>query len=319
VEDLVENPIEQSLEDKLAERLRPDLKDDAEEKPPEVSAEEAEAPEEVDDEPAEPIEELEPSVEGAEPVEIEFEGTVYQVPEELKDAFLKNKDYTEKTQSLADQRREVDLQTKQIEAVQKEQQFIGEIQPELNNIGYLDATIQQMNEDLSNNLSTLTSEEMFKKKIEVDGLKEQRQALAQGLEAKYKEFEDAQQQSRKELLDQGAQVLKQKIPDWNADKQKTVSDYALSKGMSQQVVDSLIDPVYVEILWEASQFRALQDGVKGAKAKVKAAPVIQPKARSPKQTDNDKKMAIRNKLKSKKLDHREKAVIIQEELGERFG
>jgi hypothetical protein len=305
-EDTIERPGE-SIEDKIAERLRPDLKDPE----PEVEVEE-----EIDPDPPEVIEELEPTVEGA---EIEFEGTVYQVPEELKDAFLKNKDYTQKTQTLAEQRKEVEFQTKQIQAVQSQQQFLQQVQPDINNIGYLDAQINQMTEDLSTNLSTLTSEEMFKKKIEVDGLKEQRQALAKGLETKYGEFEEAQQQSRKELLDQGAQILKQKIPDWNEDKQKAVSNYAISKGMPAEVVASLIDPVHVEILWEASQYRALQEGVPGAKAKLKSAPVIQPKARSPKQTDNDKKLAIRNKLKSEKLTDREKADLILQEAGERFG
>jgi hypothetical protein len=306
-EDVVERP-GQSLEDKLAERFRPDLKDE-----PEPEAEE------VDDDPPEVIEELEPTVEGAEAEEIEFEGTVYQVPAELKDAFLKNKDYTEKTQTLAEKRREVELKEKQVEVTQKEQQFIGEIQPELNNIGYLDAQINQMTQDLSTNLSILTSEEMFKKKIEVDGLKEQREALAQGLQVKYKEFEEAQQQSYTELLEQGSQILKKAIPDWNEEKQATVRDYALSKGLTQQEVSSIIDPRHVQILWAASQYDALQRGVDGAKVKVKSAPVIQPKARSPKQTDNDKKLAIRNKLKSGKLTDREKADLILQEAGERFG
>ena len=310
VEDLVESP-EQSIEDRLAEALIPELKDEV---PPEP-----EVVEEIDPDPPEVIEELEPAVEGAVSAEIEFNGTTYDVPEELKDAFLKNKDYTQKTQTLADQRKEVELQQKQIEVTQKEQTFIGEIQPELNNIGYLDAQVKQMDEDLRNNLSTLTSEEMFKKKIEVDGLKEQRQALADGLQVKYKDFEDAQQQSRAELLEQGTQILKSKIPDWNADKSKAVYDYAVLKGIPPQIAESMTDPVHVELIWEASQWRALQDGVQGAVTKVKTAPTIQPKARSVKQTVNDKRLATKNKLRSGKLTDREKADLIQQEMGERFG
>jgi len=310
VEDLVESP-EQSIEDRLAEALIPELKDEV---PPEP-----EVVEEIDPDPPEVIEELEPAVEGAVSAEIEFNGTTYDVPVELKDAFLKNKDYTQKTQTLADQRKEVELQQKQIEVTQKEQTFIGEIQPELNNIGYLDAQVKQMDEDLRNNLSTLTSEEMFKKKIEVDGLKEQRQALADGLQVKYKDFEDAQQQSRAELLEQGTQILKSKIPDWNADKSKAVYDYAVLKGIPPQIAESMTDPVHVELIWEASQWRALQDGVQGAVTKVKTAPTIQPKARSVKQTVNDKRLATKNKLRSGKLTDREKADLIQQEMGERFG
>ncbi len=309
MEDLVENPVEQSIEDRLAEAIVPELKDA--ETPPEEAA-----PEEVDPDPPEVIEELEPVVEGAE--EIEYDGVVYEVPPQLKDAFLRNKDYTQKTQTLADQRKEVEFQQKQIETTQKEQKFIGEIQPELNNIGYLDAQINQMDEDLRQNLSTLTSEEMFKKKIEVDGLKEQRLALANGLQEKYKGFEEANEQSRKELIEQGTQILQKDIPDWNLEKQQEVATYALSQGMPQQDVNALINPVHVKLLWKAQQFDKLQAGIPGAKAKVKAAPTIQPKSRSPAQSVNDKKLAVRNKLRSGKLSDREKADLIQEDIGERF-
>lgn len=250
-------------------------------------------------------------------VEVEFDGVVYEVPENLKDALLRQSDYTQKTQSLADQRREVALQQKQVETVQAEQQFVSEIQPDLNNMGYLQAQIQQMENELQTNLASMTSEQMFQKKIQVDGLKEQMGALRQALEMKYKDFEEAQKQSYQELLEQGSQVLKQSIPDWNEVKQKQVRDFALAQGFSEQEVSSIIDPRHVKVLYAAAQYNALKD--KAAPVVEKAKATVKPKARTPKQSANDKKLALKNQLRSKKMSSKQKADLISQDLGERFG
>jgi hypothetical protein len=250
-------------------------------------------------------------------VEIEMDGQVYEVPESLKDSFLKNADYTQKTQELSAQRETVQALQKQVEVQQKEQQFISDIQPDLNNIGYLQAQIQQMENDLQTNLQTLSSEQLFRKKIEMDGFKEQMNALKGQLEIKYKEFEDAQKQSYEELLAQGAQVLKESIPDWSEDKQKSVRDYAVAQGFSEQEVSSIIDPRHVKILYAAQQYEALKG--KATPVAEKTAKVIKARARTPKQTANDKKMAMKNKLRGKNLSAKDKAKLIEQELGARFG
>jgi hypothetical protein len=277
--------------------------------------EEAEVEEAEED--AEPEQELAQEDEEPEFVEVEINGTVYEVPKELEQGFLFQKDYTQKTQTLADQRREVELQQKQVEQIQKEQTFIGEVQPDLNNIAYLNAQIEQMSEDLKNNISNLTSEEMFKKKIELDGLKDQSTALQQSLQMKYKEFEEAQQDSYRELLEQGAQVLKQSIPDWNEEKQTQVRDYALGEGLTQQEVASIIDPRHVKILWKAAQYDSLQQNVKGAKAKVKEAPTIRPKSRSAMTDATKQKISNTKRLKGAKTS-RAKAEVLVDILGERM-
>ena len=245
-------------------------------------------------------------------VDVEIDGKILQVPEEYKDAFMRQADYTQKTQTLADQRRQVELQQKQIETTRNEQKFVQEIQPELNNIGYLDAHIQQYTQELQSNVANLSSEEMFRKKIELDGLKEQRAALAEGLQAKYAEFEEAQKQSYQELLETGAQVLKKVIPNWSQEKQREVRDFALSKGFSQQEVSSIVDPRHVEILYKASQYEALQ-GKKGDAVKA-VSKTVTPKARTPRQTKSDKKLALRNQLKSKQLSDKAKANLIGDNL-----
>tara|TARA_R110002012_G_scaffold147785_1_gene306378 strand:+ start:3721 stop:4647 length:927 start_codon:yes stop_codon:yes gene_type:complete len=270
----------------------------------------AETTEEVTEEVAEETEEL---------LDIEYDGVVYQVPPELKDALLRNSDYTQKTQAVAEQRKEVEMLQQQVETTQNEQRFITGIQPDLNNLGLLQAQIQQMEAGLQQNLANMTSEQMFKTKIEIDGMKEQMNAFRQGLEVKYKEFEEAQKQSYHELLEQGAQSLKKAIPDWNEGKAQQVREFAVQQGFNQQEVNSIIDPRYVKVLWAASQYEQLQAQAQPAAEQIKSAPTIRTKSRNPMPQDTRDKLDYKNKIQSKKLSARDKAKVIQDEMARRFG
>ena len=291
------------------------------------AVEEVAATEEVLEDAAEETAE-ETAEDGAEEVEaapeeelldIEYDGVVYQVPPELKDALLRQSDYTQKTQAVAEQRKEIEMLQQQVETTQNEQRFITGIQPDLNNLGLLQAQIQQMEAGLQQNLANMTSEQMFKTKIEIDGMKEQMSAFRQGLEVKYKQFEEAQKQSYHELLEQGSQSLKKAIPDWNEGKAQQVREFAVQQGFNQQEVNSIIDPRYVKVLWAASQYEQLQEKAKPAAEQIKSAPMIKTKSRNPMPQDTRDKLDYRNKLKSKNLNTRQKAKVIQDEMAKRFG
>src|SRR5882672_4989297 len=75
--------------------------------------------------------------------ELEWDDAKYQVPVKLKDAFMRNEDYTRKTQDLAEQRKSVDQlreisQTKQMDAI-----FADTIQPDMQQIAIIDAYLAQ--------------------------------------------------------------------------------------------------------------------------------------------------------------------------------
>jgi hypothetical protein len=249
-------------------------------------------------------------------VEIEIDGKKYEVPEELKDGYLMQADYTKKTQSLSDYKKEVELTQKQLTVQQAENQFIAEIQPEINNLGYLQAQVKQIENDMQQNLSSMTSEDMFRKKIEADGLKEQAKDLKAQLEAKYGEFQKTQEQAYTELLNQGAEILKQTIPDWTPDKQKELREFALNQGFNEQEVSSIIDPRHVRVLWAASQYEALQS--KGSQAADKVTTKIKQKARKPMPDATRKKLDNRKKIKSRNVSDTDKADIIGQEAADWF-
>lgn len=249
-------------------------------------------------------------------VEIEIDGRKYEVPEELKDGYLMQADYTRKTQSLQDYRAEVEIKEKQLQAQKAEHDFIAEIQPDINNLGYLQAQIQQIESHLQSNMATMPSDELFRKKIEVDGLQNKARELKEQLEAKYGEFQKAQEQSYTELLNKGAEILKQSIPNWTAEKQKELREFALSSGFSEHEVNSIIDPRHIRILWQASQFERLQSAA--PKAAEKVTTKVKQKARKPMPDATRRKLDNRKKLKSRNVSHKAKADIIGEEAADWF-
>jgi hypothetical protein len=249
-------------------------------------------------------------------VEIEINGTKYEVPEDLKDGYLMQADYTRKTQSLQDYKKEVELQQKQLQTTQKEHEFINEIQPEINNLGYLNAQIQQIDQNLQQNVNNLPSDELFKMKIQADGLRDQATTLKSQLEGKYQEFQNSQEQAYTELLNQGAEILKQTIPDWTPDKQKELREFALNQGFNEQEVSSIIDPRHVRVLWAASQYEALQS--KAPQAADKVTTKIKQKARKPMPDATRKKLDNRKKIKSRNVSDTDKADIIGQEAADWF-
>ena len=71
---------------------------------------------ETDEVQAETVTEDQPEADDADDSEeIEYEGEKYKVPKSLKDAFLRQSDYTRKTQEVAEQRKEFERQRDQFQ------------------------------------------------------------------------------------------------------------------------------------------------------------------------------------------------------------
>jgi hypothetical protein len=47
--------------------------------------------------------------------EVDYEGEKYKLPKKLKDALLRQQDYTQKTQQVAEQRRAIEAQAQQVQ------------------------------------------------------------------------------------------------------------------------------------------------------------------------------------------------------------
>jgi len=287
----------------------------APESEPEAPDEEIVEPEGVDAPEEEvPVEEPVEAV-----VEIEVDGEILEVPEKYKDHFLRQQDYTTKTQEVAAQRREVEVLSEAMTQKMAEFRFAEEVRPDVAKAEQLEATANQYHQYLRENIDSLSSTDIEKIRFSIEDTRRQRDEIVQSVQGKTTEFQQAREQSHRELLDKGTEVLRQKIPGWGKQQQEQVRDYALSLGFTEADISQVVDPRHVEALYKASQYDAIKSGVTPAIKKVQSAPKIKQKARDPNSGKFVKQRDFKNKLKDPKRSDKAKARDILDEMGERFG
>lgn len=307
---LGEEPAEETAEDEAPQ-------DEIVDEGPEVEGDDetVEETEESDDESGE--ESDEPT--GEDLVEVEWEGQLIEAPKAVAEALMRQSDYTQKTQEVAAQRKEIELNLKAIEEKNREYAFLAEVQPDLTKAEQLKQQIDQTHKYMKENLDTLSSTEIERIRFAIDEANREKDELVNGIQTKQQAFQQAREQSFKELLNQGTEVLRSKIPSWGESHQKQVRDYALSSGFTEQEISQVVDPRQVEVLWKASQYDALQKGKAAAVKKVTDAPTIKSKARNAMPKDVQAKLNLRKKLKSPNLSAKEKEKLMIQDFGERFG
>ena len=207
--------------------------------------------------------------------ETEYEGKTYKLPKELKDALLRQKDYTQKTQEVAEKRRAADQLAEQVK---------------------FQAEFQQAH---------------FQKAVEVQGLESQLQQyaqvdwaeLAQSNPAQYLML-DRQQRALQEALNKGkaeiqhlahdhaakAQELRRQaqarcieevrkdIPNFGPELLKSIDETGRQFGFSGEELAQVADPRVVRVLHAAMQYQKLQGSKTIAEKKVQDARPVQVKA-----------------------------------------
>ncbi len=260
------------------------------------------------------------SADDAEPefVEIEYEGQLYEVPTSLKDALLRQSDYTTKTQEVAAQRKEVEVLHGQLQQQRQQFEFAESIQADVLKAQQLEQTANQYHEYLRSNIDNLSSTDIEKLRLAIEDSRRERDQIVQSVYGKTQEFQQAQEQSIMELLNKGTEVLRSKIPQWGESHQKQVRDYGLSLGFTEQELSHVLDPRQVEVLWKASQYDNLQKGKTAAVKVAQEAPTIKPKSRDPMPKDVRQKLDLKNKLKSKNISTRDKQNLVAQDIGSRW-
>ena len=302
-------PVEQSIEDSMADVLF------GKEQEEEFDYEPAENAQAEGDDETEEVEESEKRASEEEP-ETKYvtvtmdDGSEVEIAEEFKDYFMRSSDYTQKTQELATQRKEVEVHAELARQAQSQQEFAASVQNELLEVYQAQQNEAQYREFLKNNIDELSSHDIEKIRIQIDELRHLQQTKSQELASKWQEHQQAAEQSRKELRDKSTEILKGKVQGWNEQHETELKNYALSLGIPEQAYLSVVDPLEKLILYKASQFDKLQEKTGEAVAKVKSAPTIKPKGHNPMPKEVGDKLNLRKKLKSDKISTADKANLI---------
>ena len=252
----------------------PELALEAEDAAPEaVEAEETQV-EEVSDTEAETLEVEATAETDGEPaarefVSIEYDGQEFEVPPVLKDAFMRQSDYTQKTQTVAEQRKSLEAQAAALTQQQELQQQTFE---DVAHVKAIDQQIEQYN--------ALNWPELYQQDVgqaaTLDHQKResenQRQQTINRLNQNQAKALESQRVEHARMREEGQKVLSKEIDNWTPELAQTIAAYGVSQGLNEQAVASIIDPVHVKLIDKARRYDELV-------AKQKAAA---PKAEPPK-------------------------------------
>lgn len=282
---------EQSVEDKILSRLG--LPSQAEE-----AETAAETPLEVDDAFA----------------DLEWEGATLKVPKGLKEAVMRNEDYTKKTQELAEHRRSVDQMRELAQTKQMESAFVESIGPEQQEISVIDAYLQQASKL---DWSQMTAEQMMRQRMELDTIKERRASLAESINGKRTKFTSEIQAKLTELRGKSRELASKSIQGFTEDTEKALREYAKTEGLTDSELDNvLLDPRSYKIVYKAMQFDKVKAGTgKAQLAAQRVDRVLKPGAASERMPANTaQKLNFNKAMKAAGDSSSAKARVIEDRL-----
>ena len=243
----------------------------AEEGQPEEQSEELEATSEVEDQSEyeddqEPVEEVKPRYKakvGGEEVEVELD--------ELINGYQRSKDYTQKSQALAEQRKAIEAERQHLEQVKQERQAYAQ------KLQALDSFLSQQNKGEDLEVLKETDPIGYAVKVAEQSQREKQLAVVRAEQQRIAHQQQAeQQQSLQNHLKAESEKLSSVIPELATPKgdaiRKEIREYAKSVGWSDQELASVYDHRAVLTLYKAMKFEQLQKGKPETLKKVQQAP-----------------------------------------------
>jgi len=318
---------EQSPQSRLETMLGDSIESDV--KPPELQEEEEQTPleaeaenteevesEEATDEPDDEAEEEEQSEEDEVPaiLKLKVNGEEVEKPlDEIVALAQQGLDYTQKTQQVAEQRKELEAYAEQIKM--QEQAFQEQMQ--LNNVliedvAKITSLDQQLNQYANVNWQELSDSDFVEAQkhfFTYNQLQQQRSQLVSQFEAKKQQVVHQQTQLMSEKIAKGKEVLAKEIPGWSQETTQQLVSVGKEYGFSDAELNSIVDPRHVKVLHDAMQWRKLQQNSTVKKKVSSAKPVVKPGAKDTKAEANSNHRNLREQLrKTGKSDAAQKLI-----------
>ena len=317
---------EQSPQSRLETMLGDSIESDV--KPPELQEEEeqtpleaeAEATEEVESEEAteEPDEEVEEEEQSQDEVpailKLKVNGEDVEKPlDEVVALAQQGLDYTQKTQQVAEQRKELEAYAESIKA--QEQAFQEQMQ--LNNVliedvAKITSLDQQLNQYANVNWQQLSDNDFVEAQklfFTYNQLQQERSQLVSQFEAKKQQVVQKQTQLMSEKIAKGKEILAKEIPNWSPETNQALLSTGKDYGFSDAELNSIVDPRHVKVLHDAMQWRKLQQNSVVKKKVSNAKPVVKPGSKDTKAEANSNHRNLREQLrKTGKSDAAQKLI-----------
>jgi hypothetical protein len=191
--------------------------------------------------------------------EFEHEGEKYALPKKLEKAFQNNRDYTQKSQEIANQRRTLEALNEQARAMNLTRDFEASVAQELSQLQAFDSVLSQpMDPNLSEG-------DLLRAMVQRNQWKEQREALARSVNQKHQQYMQNFEKAQNDFRAKAQEAVSKRIPGWNDALWSSIREHAKADGYTDVELSSITDPRHQVTLWKAQQYDAL---------KAKAAPAV---------------------------------------------
>jgi len=259
--------------------------------------------------PAEAAPEGEPAAEAAEGevapenvIEIEFRGNRYQVPTELKElheGYLRQEDYTRKTQETAEMRKVVELQQQQAQAVQALQQVV---QPYNERLLTINSHLTEYKKVDWGAYADSDPAACNKHWMTFQSLKDQKASLEQEMQGAAAQHLHKLKDSAERLKSENSKILETKVKGWSAERDQKVRDFAAKAyGFSQQELGQVFDARLLRMMNDAFEMQSLRDA-KPVKQAPPASKTLKPNATQGESKAKTEVALIRRDIRTSKTE-----------------
>lgn len=237
-------------------------------------------------------------------VEVEWGEGRYRVPKALEEPISKARDYTQKTQQLADQRRLLEQTQQAMQISQMEQQFRSDVAQDVQNLSMLENYAQQLQ---SVDIRTLGTDEKLDHLYQLQAVERQRDSLKSSLEGKKGEFHKSLTAEIEKAKSLAKDVLqKQGV---TPDSLPSLREYAKSVGYTDAAMDAIeMDARSMHIIHKAMRFDQLQASKDSAVQKA-TSPVVKPGSSNPMPAEVKQKLAFHKQMKTAKSSQEKSRLI----------
>lgn len=186
--------------------------------------------------------------------------------DELKKGYLRQKDYTQKTQQFANERQAIQ------QRIQAEFTAVQSLAGEYGQLANIDNQIQQyqsLNWQQLRDADPITYSTAL---AEYNNLRSVRDDAARAISSKQQYMQQQSAQQFAEQTKEAAEHLKKVIPNFSKQHVDAMKSYGAAKGFSAEELAQVSDKRMLEVLYEAAQWRALKAKKPAIDNKVKAVP-----------------------------------------------
>lgn len=168
--------------------------------------------------------------------EIEHEGVKAKVPKELKEAFMRNADYTRKTQEVAEQRRNIEAQQA---ALQQQARFQQENVAEVAVVAAIDMQLAEFNKLDWSALIAQNPQQAALLDRQMRDLQGKRTQITHSLSQKQQHQALREQQETAKRIQEGRRELEREIKGWSPETAEKLGQYGLKSGFPEALLQNM--------------------------------------------------------------------------------